>query len=651
LNAKSIGSILSFVLIVFVSTGLCLGQPDSLLHAQKNNIKKIVQWEAHWGDIPPDSTGFSLFSSVAEHDTLWSKAPESLLPNSGRNGLWLRTKLPVWTEPAPAVFINMAQQEMTVFCDGNMIFDNANYIRDKKDGEMLGFRWYLIKLNERCPGKYLYFHFTSKSKEIGLAAPIAIGPLDYFYQEIISGNVYDLIMGSVILLAAFVMLAMFLFVRTTQFYLGLAIFFFATSISVCFDNPYIYLLIRDTWFVVFVNNFVYFFFAAIFVSLEEMVLPRFQIIVRRVWQIHAGYVAFAVVVLLLTSYTVLDLKTPFLILQIVTSNLVVFFLIRSLSFKKVDHVILVIGTTVFSILSSIEIINYYYYFLSQTEALVTKTFVMHWGIFQFVISLIAVGIYRYVHEEKQTRNAEQKLVQQQQLALEAQQREIQTHERYTHQLLQSQDNERKRIAMELHDAVGQELLIIKNMASLCIKAKSDPAKCESSAEYLSEISTASSSVIESVRTLSKNLHPYQLDSLGLSDALESLVQRVEQKSSIRFEYSFENIDGVFSREHELHLYRIVQELLNNILKHSEATQATIRVSTADHFVKLSVSDNGKGMFDTIRDADRSASKFGFGISGIQERVSILRGTMAMDSEASKGTSIQITIPRNGNEPI
>jgi len=119
------------------------------------------------------------------------------------------------------------------------------------------------------------------------------------------------------------------------------------------------LLVDDTQFIVFVNNFVYFFFAGIFVSLEEMVLPSFKIIVRRVWQIHAGYIVFAVAVLLLTPYTVLDLKVPFLILQIITSNLVVVLLFRSLSLKKFDHLILVAGTAIFLslVLSKFSIIT------------------------------------------------------------------------------------------------------------------------------------------------------------------------------------------------------------------------------------------------------------------------------------------------------
>jgi len=605
---------------------------------------KLIDWEYYQGDIEQDSSGLYLFPPRWTEIVFWKKTTESLLPNTAKKTLWLRTKLPPWNRPSQALFVNMVQQEMQVFCEGKLIFDNRTYLSASSNKEILGFRWYLIKLNDHCSEQYLYFRFFSESSEIGLASPVAVGSLDYFYQEIISGNIYDMIMGSIILLAACVMLAMFLFVRKTQFYLGLTIFFFATSISVSFDNPYIYLLIHNTRFVVFVDNFVYFFFAGIFVSLEEMVLPRFKIIVRRVWQIHAGYIIFAVVVLLLTRYTVVDLKIPFLILQIITSNLVVVLLFRSLSLKKIDHLILVVGTAIFSALSSVEILHYYYYLINRTDALITKTYVMHWGIFQFVISLIVLGMYRYVNEEKQKREAEQKSVQQQQLAVEAMQREVDTRERYTHQLLQSQDEERKRIALELHDAIGQELLIIKNMALLWLKAKRALAKKNRFVEYIEDISTTTTSVIESVRNLSRNLHPYQLDDLGLTEALEAIVDRMENKTNIHFKYTIDSVDGLFEREHELHLYRIVQELLNNILKHSKATQAEIRVKQEHHTVTITAHDNGKGFSQQKYSGAAHKYHTGLGITGMNERVNILKGSITIESKLNKGTSVKVEIP-------
>jgi len=228
--------ILLLLLGNFVFSGRCFSSN------QKHNFNdsefvKLVNWEYFQDDLEKDSSGNYRFSPAAVEDSLWKKSSESIFPNNDSKIIWLRTKLPSWNHPSQAIFVNMVQQEMLVFCEGIMLFDNRTYLPASSSKEILGFRWYLIKLNDHCTGKYLYFRLYSESSEIGLASPVAVGSLDYFYQEIISGNMYDMIMGSIILLAAFVMLAMFLFVRKTQFYLGLAIFFFAASISVSFDNP------------------------------------------------------------------------------------------------------------------------------------------------------------------------------------------------------------------------------------------------------------------------------------------------------------------------------------------------------------------------------------------------------------------------------
>ena len=301
-----------------------------------------------------------------------------------------------------------------------------------------------------------------------------------------------------------------------------------------------------------------------------------------------------------------------------------------------------IGTIVFSLLSTVEIILYYVDYFAA--AWYTRTYVLQWGTLFFVGSLIALAMYRYLQELKEAKAVQEQLVRQQQLALEANQREIQTREQYTHQLLQSQDNERKRIALELHDAVGQELLIIKNLSTLCMKSLDDPVKQESSTEYIKEISSASSSVIESVRTLSKNLHPYQLDNLGLSEALEAVVQRVEGLSEIQFEYSVERIDGLLEREQELHIYRILQELLNNIIKHSGAKHAEVFIGRSENEIVIKVKDDGKGISKAGDGTSIPTSVKGFGISSINERVSILHGTMTLESENNKGASIYIRVP-------
>lgn len=317
-------------------------------------------------------------------------------------------------------------------------------------------------------------------------------------------------------------------------------------------------------------------------------------------------------------------------------------MIKSTSRKKIDSVILLTGTIIFSVLSTIEIFLYYINYFENTWY--TRTYVLQWGTLFFVISLIALAMYRYLQENKEARKVHEQLVKQQQISLEANQRELLVREQYTHQLLQSQDDERKRIAMELHDAVGQELLIIKNLSSLCIKSFDNHEKHETTSEYIKEISSTSSSVIESVRTLSKNLHPYQLENLGISESLEAVIQRLESTSEIQFNYSIDKIEGLFTREQELHIYRILQELLNNIIKHSGASRADISLAKNDEEVAICVKDDGKGFAAIGKENHVPGSGKGFGLSGIYERVNILRGSISIDSMINEGTSIEIHIP-------
>ncbi len=643
-------SVCLIIILYFSSTitvlSKCLRENEATqkVDLQNQGILRLDKWEMHFGDLVSDSEKHLL---ISDYDSIkfWKKTPVCMLLNEGKNIIWLRTKLPVWHGSAPAVFINRTEQLVFVYLDGKEIYTNSNFISDTTQFGVLSFRWYLVKLPEDFDGKYIYFRFISKSKDIGMASQVSLGSLDEFISQMASENLADIIIGAIILLAAIVMLTIFLFLKRQRFYLGLSLFFFSTGTLISLNNPFINFLFNNTSLIFFLDNFCLLFAPFFFVALEEFVLPKYQKAVRFAWKIHLIFLAAAIICLITTNITSEDLLTPFFILLLCSSNTVLFLLIKSFSRKRIDSIILLIGTTVFSLLATTEIFLYYFNYYSDTWY--TRTYMLQWGTLFFVLSLIALAMYRYLQDLKGKQIAQEQLVRQQQLALEATQREIQTREHFTHQLLQSQDNERKRIALELHDAVGQELLIIRNLASLCIKAKNDPEKKESSIEYLNDISSASSSVIETVRNLSKNLHPYQLDNLGLSEALEAVIQRVENKTSLNFIYEIDNIDGIFSHEHELHIYRIVQELLNNIIKHSQASNANIIVGKRENNIEISVKDNGKGFAKSKVDNDSYNSVKGFGLSGIQERISILRGSISTKSEINKGTSIQIIIPFNG----
>jgi signal transduction histidine kinase len=211
---------------------------------------------------------------------------------------------------------------------------------------------------------------------------------------------------------------------------------------------------------------------------------------------------------------------------------------------------------------------------------------------------------------------------------------------FSRQILESQESERHRIAANLHDSLGQNLLVIKNQARLAMQ----PIGSESVLRRrLDEISGCASQAIEEVREITHALRPYQLDRLGLTQTIRATVNRAAENSSISFASHADDVDEVFDKESEIHVYRIVQEAVNNILKHSAATEATVVVKKLAAVVSLSIRDNGRG-FDAAAAHDSNSQDVGHGISGIKERVRILGGTFVVDSRPGHGTSLSIEIP-------
>jgi len=211
------------------------------------------------------------------------------------------------------------------------------------------------------------------------------------------------------------------------------------------------------------------------------------------------------------------------------------------------------------------------------------------------------------------------------------------HEEFTKKLIESQENERKRVAAELHDSLGQDLLIIKNKALVSIK-KNEPEKL---LEQMNEISELTSATLNDVREISYNLRPYELDRLGLTKTIESMIERANNSTSINFVSNIDNIDKVFIPEVEINIYRIIQESLNNVIKHSDAKEVIVSVLKKEKEIVLNISDDGKG-FD-IKKYKMNSNRKGFGLKGIEERVRLLKGELTIDSGAGKGTELWIKI--------
>jgi signal transduction histidine kinase len=212
-------------------------------------------------------------------------------------------------------------------------------------------------------------------------------------------------------------------------------------------------------------------------------------------------------------------------------------------------------------------------------------------------------------------------------------------QKFAEQLLTMQEAERKRIAGELHDGIGQSLLIIKNQALLGIDGPVDP---RATLEQLNGISDVASQAIKDLQEISHDLRPHLLDRLGLKKALESMIARVGASTPVRFTAGIGDCDRLLGEQEEIAVYRIVQECLTNVVKHSAAADASVRLDVGRERMVLTVRDDGRGMPRVTREAGPGGG--GFGLKGIGERVRILGGDLAIDSAPGRGTTVTVSIP-------
>lgn len=224
----------------------------------------------------------------------------------------------------------------------------------------------------------------------------------------------------------------------------------------------------------------------------------------------------------------------------------------------------------------------------------------------------------------------------------AQQEKLRLREEFTQHLLDAQEQERQRVANELHDSVGQTLSLIKNRTYLAIESLGSPEERRMQLEGMLELS---GEAINEVRRIVHNLRPLHIEELGLTNALSSLIQRVGESSALELQVQIENIDDAVAPGQVTHVYRLMQEALNNVIKHAQATQVKVEVIRDLHAVIIMVHDNGRGF-----SADAQTLHRGLGLTSMSERAQMLHGRFEVRSAPEAGTTLRVELPVASQEP-
>jgi PAS domain S-box-containing protein len=222
--------------------------------------------------------------------------------------------------------------------------------------------------------------------------------------------------------------------------------------------------------------------------------------------------------------------------------------------------------------------------------------------------------------------------------------------RLSQHLLRTQDEERKRIGRDLHDSLGQCLAILKiNLDSLQLALPAAESKAISQIEQCLELTDEA---IREVRTIAYVLYPPMLEELGLNSAISWYLDGFASRSEIKITFDAAPELQRLERPVELALFRVLQESLTNVHRHSESPTAHIRLFEGNGSAVLEVEDEGKGFPAAMLDLDRDelASSFGVGLRGMNERLRDLGGTIELKPAKKQGAIVRAVVPHKQQQP-
>ena len=204
-------------------------------------------------------------------------------------------------------------------------------------------------------------------------------------------------------------------------------------------------------------------------------------------------------------------------------------------------------------------------------------------------------------------------------------------------IILAQEKERDRISQEIHSDFGQALIALKLNVSMLASSLGD-ADAHVKLSF-DEVKNQLNSIIKKARDLSHELAPSGLKSIGLVQAIKKLVEISGYHKKVKVDFFHRNMNRVNFQNKDIIIYRIVQEALNNIFKHARATSVQIKGTTHKSLFSLEIKDNGKGFVSSKTRPSR-----GLGLDLMKEQATLVHGTLQIESQVGKGTTIKITVP-------
>ncbi len=211
---------------------------------------------------------------------------------------------------------------------------------------------------------------------------------------------------------------------------------------------------------------------------------------------------------------------------------------------------------------------------------------------------------------------------------------------FSKKLNEYQETERRRIAGELHDSLGQDLLIIRNSLARLAERSRRGTRLE---REVNDINDSVQRTIDEVSKISFDLHPHMLDRLGLKKTLDATIRKYAASSGVNIRGDIDDVDICYAPVEQINIFRIIQEAVNNVVKHAEASTCHVTLRRLPRQCQIVVEDNGRG-FDADQTLGAPSGRGGYGLGNMEERVRFLHGSMQVRTAPEKGTTVVFLIP-------
>lgn len=608
-----------FIMVLFFSS--CSKKITAGYPGNGNKIIQLTNWQYSYSDTDTlhlrDSHLKTIPSSVKWKPVI---SPNKIHLLKNKKIIWLKTTLPAWRGTIPAIYFHPVFFNYQVFLNKELIFQKGNMGSPEKK-----YVWYdenLIQFPSYKKGDVLIFRIHVVNELHSLPQKIYLDNSLKFITTVFKKNFINILLVAIFFLISFISISIYIFLERSKLFLGLFLYLFPTGALLAVNTQFFRLVFPHPVLFYHVNYISYHLFRVGFYYLiAQVVAAKYKGIINFLWKFRLALLLIFILIFNFTQVIFFDTLKYIMIVNTVSYLIILIILLSSLEKHRRQQNAFIFGA-ISVILGSIGEIVMIYAGVQNSD-IGYSLMVFQYGALIFVVTVIWLAYDNYMETKREKESNHRK-------ELEAEKRENEVRRNFTSRLLESQETERKRIALELHDSVGQKLLLIRNYMLSNIKN----CKTEVDRNPLIEVSELADDTIQEVRNITNNLRPQYLDQLGLTTAVETMCEKISESSGINVSLDIgEGMDEVLPKNDEINFFRIIQEGLNNIVKHSGAHEAYLNIKKENSHVILKIVDDGRGF-------RVSEINGGTGIKGIRERATILDADLNIVSDEN-GTTLKL----------